>query len=500
MSANSQKDMMFFSSRTAWFTALLVIVGLGFAIRLYDLTDPPLDFHPTRQLLSALKARGMYYQTLADVPPEQRTFALQQWKLRAAIEPEVMERLVAYTYRFSGEQIWIARIYSSVFWMIGAVFLFLIAREFASVDGALAAMAVYLFLPYGVIASRSFQPDPLMVMLIIIFWWAMIQWSNDMTSYQFAVIAGLFGGLAIFVKFVAVFFIVGGALGAILRESSVRELVRRPQLHVMIILGALPGSVYMIYGVWVAGYLGQQFGGRFIPSLFLSPSYYLGWLGVLNLVIGSGMLLISLLGLFFLRREKPGFVLALWISYALFGLCFNYHIASHDYYSLPLVPIVALSFAPLAASIFSQLAASVSMKTAIIMVLSLGISASLWGTRAEMKSADYRSEPAMWEDVSEKVGDHKLVGLTADYGSSLAYWGWKNLTPWPTSGDLNYHVGMRGAQGDFEKQFEELARNRDLFIVTSFDDLDQQPLLRNRLMQQEIFAQGDGYIIYDISQ
>jgi hypothetical protein len=26
----------------------LLLIGLG--IRLYDLTDPPLDFHPTRQL------------------------------------------------------------------------------------------------------------------------------------------------------------------------------------------------------------------------------------------------------------------------------------------------------------------------------------------------------------------------------------------------------------------------------------------------------------------
>ena len=58
----------FFSSRTAWVTALIIILSLGLAIRLYDLTDLPLDFHPTRQMLSALKARGMYYQTLTDAP------------------------------------------------------------------------------------------------------------------------------------------------------------------------------------------------------------------------------------------------------------------------------------------------------------------------------------------------------------------------------------------------------------------------------------------------
>ena len=163
----------FFSSRFAQIAALVLLLGLGLGIRLYDLTDLPLDFHPTRQLLSALKARGMYYQTLSDIPTEQKSFAVQQWKIRAAIEPEIVERLVAFTYQFTGEQIWVAKIYSSAFWVIGGIFLFLLARQLTSVDGALVATAFYLFTPYAVAASRSFQPDPLMVMLIIIFWWVL---------------------------------------------------------------------------------------------------------------------------------------------------------------------------------------------------------------------------------------------------------------------------------------------------------------------------------------
>src|SRR5688572_23935991 len=153
----------FFSSRSIRFITLVLIFGAALAIRLYDLTDLPLDFHPTRQLLSALKARGMYYQTLENVSDEQRDFAIQQWKTRASVEPALLESIVAFTYRFTGEQLWIARVYSSLFWIIGAVFLFMLAREFASVDGALASTAIYLFLPYAVAASRSFQPDPLMV-------------------------------------------------------------------------------------------------------------------------------------------------------------------------------------------------------------------------------------------------------------------------------------------------------------------------------------------------
>ena len=99
--------------------------------------------------------------------------------LKSVIEPPVIDTLVAETYKVFGEHLWIGRIYSSVFWMIGGIFFFLLARELLSLDEALLALTVYLLLPYGVIASRSFQPDPLMVMLIIIGWWAAVKMESQ---------------------------------------------------------------------------------------------------------------------------------------------------------------------------------------------------------------------------------------------------------------------------------------------------------------------------------
>ncbi len=515
----------FFASRTAWLTALLLILILGAAIRLFDLTDPPLDFHPTRQILSALKARGMYYETLTDVPAEQKAFAVQQWKIRAAIEPEILERLTAFTYRFTGEGIWVARLYSSLFWLIGAVFLFLLARDLTSTDGALAAVAVYLFLPYAVTASRSFQPDPLMVMLIVLFWWAVNQWiggrvgggsryvpqaQRDYSTsaavprpqWVYAILAGLFGGLAILVKFVAVFFVLGGGLGALLRRMTLREALKQPQVYVMSVLGILPAAAYTIYGVFIAGYLTQQFGGRNIPSLYFSPSYYLGWVGMMNNVTGGFILMLALLGLLFVEKEKLRLFLGLWAGYALFGIYFNYHISSHDYYSLPLIPVVALSIAPLADWFFAKLSALTRTRTArysAFVILLFGIFSILWNIRADMKSADYRPQAAMWAEIKDKIGDASVAGLTEDYGTAAAYYGWMTLTPWPTSGDLSYHGGLRGAQNDFDEQFAKIA-GKDYFIVANFADFKKQPLLQARLAEYPIFAQGDGYVIYDLQK
>lgn len=491
----------FFSSRATRIASLLVLLILGFAIRLYDLTDLPLDFHSTRQMLSALKARGMYYQTLTDVPAEARTFAIQQWKIRASVEPEFFEHIVAFTYQFTGEKLWIARLYSSMFWMIGAGFLFLLARKLTSTDGALASTAFYLFLPYAVSASRSFQPDPLMVMLIIIFCWAVYEWAEHPTSYKWAMTAGLFGGFAIFIKLVAAFFVIGAGLGAMFGRGSLRAALKQPQVYVMSVIGILPGAAYVIYGVWIAGYLGQKFSGRFIPSLFLSPSYYLGWVAMLNLVIGGIVLMIALFGLFFYEQGKRRFMLGLWAGYALFGIYFNYHISTHDYYSLLLIPIVALSLAPLAELFLGQLArlaATRWTRLSAFCLLFFGIFASLLNTRSQMNSVDYRPEAQMWAEISQKVDGYNLAGLTQDYGSRIAYWGWRNITSWPTYGDLIYHDKLRNTQPDFEEQFANIAAKKDLFVVTDFNDLNRQPSLKHKLDGYPIFAEGEGYVIYDL--
>ena len=67
---------LFAGKRLTLLVTVLVLLGLGLAIRLYDLTDLPLDFHPTRQLLSGLKARGMFYQGTSILPDWQRKMAV----------------------------------------------------------------------------------------------------------------------------------------------------------------------------------------------------------------------------------------------------------------------------------------------------------------------------------------------------------------------------------------------------------------------------------------
>jgi hypothetical protein len=505
-----EQKSFFASSRPFLVVTLFLLFAIASTIRAYDITDLPLDFHPTRQLFSAAKARGMYYENLPDIPEWQREFAVQQWKTKVTIEPEIMERLATFSYRFAGEQLWIPRLVSSAVWLVGGVFVYMLARDMLSVDGAVLSLAFYLLVPYGIFASRSFQPDPLMVTLIVSFWWLMYRWVTLIPSpspsgrgklWTYAILAGLVGGLAIFVKFVAAFFVIGGALGALLARFKLRELVRNPQVWTIGLLGLLPGGAWILYGRFVASLFGGDLGGRFIPALLADPAFYIQWQTKAAAVAGGIGIMLGLLGLFLVRgRGVRAFLLGMWGAYLVFSLVFNYHISTHDYYSLPLVPIVAISLAPLGDRFFAHLSEAGRgwVRGAVVVVLLYGVFSTVWSVRNVMKSVDYRPQAAYWVEIREALGPGaSVVALTEDYGNRLAYWGWQKATLWPSYGDL-YQADVRGNQRNVEKLFAEIAAQKSFFLVTDLTDFAKQPDLQAALEGYPILVRGEGYLIYDL--
>jgi len=140
----------------AWLMLALVFF-FGLVGRFYDFDDPPLDFHPTRQLHSMLIARGMYYENLEGVPDEHRQLAVLQWKSEGQIEPPIMERLSAWGYRLVGtDDLRVPRFLAIFFWTAGAVGLFFLLRDVVGIYGAVIGLAYFMVLPFPLFASRSF--------------------------------------------------------------------------------------------------------------------------------------------------------------------------------------------------------------------------------------------------------------------------------------------------------------------------------------------------------
>lgn len=493
----------FFDSHRWLLRLLLAVCFLGaLAVRFVDLTDLPLDFQPSRQLQSVIKARGMYYQTLTNVPDWQKTLAIEFWKAQPIQEPEIMEHLAVIAYQIAGgEDLWLPRIFSIIFWLIGGLALFALMRDMVGTDGAILGTIFYLFNEYTTIASRSFQPDPMMVMFIILGLWALFRWYRNPT-WLWTIIAGLLCGISIYVKAPAIFFIAGGIAGLLFGDRGFKKMLLDPKVWVLGALALLPAVIYHIYGTYIARFLGSDYYDlRIYPSLLLNPVSYIQWIAEINQVVGFPAFLIALLGIFTLPIKKSRALLAgLWGGYFIFGAVFIYFTTSHDYYHLPMVPIVAIGLAAVGQVIFDHLRKLWGKPW--IYFIGMGLVLIWAGTQAydardALRKVDYRPEAAFWLKLGNELRPYHVVGITPDYNDRIQYWGWDNILYWPTASDFQKSA-LSGGKEDLQKLFQEKTAGEDLFVVTVESELDRQPGLKMILTHYAIFDQGNGYIVYDL--
>jgi 4-amino-4-deoxy-L-arabinose transferase-like glycosyltransferase len=485
-----------------WFCKVALAAALlaGFGLRMINLKDPPLDFAGTRQLFSALKARGLYYEHATNVPEATRLQAISLGDV-GIVEPPVLENIVAQTYRITGEHLWIARIYSSFFWVIAGLALFLLIREFASSSAAMIATLFYLFVPFGVVASRAFMPDPLMVCLIVFTLWALLRWQNT-GGWKWAIAFGILAGAALFVKNLSAFIIMGGFAGVILGMKGLKRSIRDPQVWTMAGLLILPVGMYTLYGMLKLN-MGGQFALRFFPKMWMDPAFYFRWAFTVNANIGWTVVLLSALSIFLAdaKRERP-LLIGLWVGYLIFGMIFSYHFFTHDYYQLSFIPLVAISIAPglrLFFEHFFKQNPGIFPRLVLTAVVLIGIAIPAWYARDLIVKADYYNEPGFWAEIGDKLGYQEgVIGLTQDYGYRLAYWGWQSSTAWFTSADIDVRY-LAGQNVDIPKKFAEDTAGKKYFLVTMFGEFDKQPVIKDLLYRTyPVYAQTEEYIIFDL--
>jgi hypothetical protein len=482
---------------------LLVVLALGFVVRLIDLDDPPLDFNPTRQLRSAIIARGLFYALDDAADPETRELAITHLQAMERLEPRILESVVAFVYRLmGGENLWVSRIITTVFWLIGAGALYDLGRRIGSPLAALIGLGYFLFLPFSIRASRSFQPDPGMVMLIILAAWALYRWSQA-HSWKWILAAGTLGGLAGLVKVPGLFFVGGMALGLVLHVKRVTlpvdavvkkqffrllgSSLRDPQLWVLASLMLIPALLYYLLGI------GEDSGSYLTHwtiisrwADLLSPSFYIRWMVRLDEILMLGLVLAGLVGALVAKPGDQALLWGFWGGYFIYGLTFPYHVLTHDYYHLPLVGLVALSLVPLVDLILQK----IRLRGGIVKAAFAGLVVvfflySGWIGRSILLGQDYRDHPAFWGEVGETFpSDAKAIGVTQDYGFRLMYYGWRKIAIWPS--------------GEGSANFERTAAGAAYFVITAKNQLN--PELASYLEDHFlVHSKGTGYLVYDLS-
>ena len=492
----------------SWFFISLVALGLilGLGIRVYDLTDPPFDFHATRQHRSAIIARGMYYETRDDMPDTLLAPAIYAWNNESIIEPQVLETFAVWSYQLSGaEQVWIPRLLSSIFWVLAGVAVLLMGRELGSLDGGLVAMFYFLFLPYAIYASRTFQPDPLMIGLIAWTLWAVLRWYRERTL-KTAILAGLLGGLAIYVKSVALFFVGFGFVGLILFGVGLKQALRDKQIWSLGILTILPTALFYIYGLWIAGFLQRQLSYRFFPDMLRDPAFYIRWQEMTTNIAGYGAVLAALAGILLLKdKGKRGLLAGMWVGYVVYSMTFSYHTLTHDYYQLPFILLISISLISVLTEIFQRLVvldSSLIARGFVVILLIGGAFFKIWDVRVNLARDDYRNEYQYWEGLGELIEPGKrTLSLSHAYGYYLSYYGHVSNDNWPGADDFY----LRALGGDDVKAVQDnlfaSIDEYDYFVVTKMGDFSSTPELKEYLYSNyRLMDEGDGYLIFNLRQ
>jgi hypothetical protein len=495
-----------FFSPSLHIALLIFLFVLALGARLYRLADPPFDFHPMRQYHSFLVVRGDYFASLDTIPEWRKEIAALNKQGEVFVEARITETLTLWGYRLlGGEYIWLPRLLTSLFWLVGGVFLYLLARELISPDAALFSVAFYLFLPFGVSASRSFQPDPLMIMLFLAGLYAIYRYHRR-PSLVLLIIAGVVCGLSILVKMIGLFALFATFFALHLYRYGLKKTVVSGHLIGFVAISVLPFTMYFLYGYFFSGLLQGQVQGRILPQLWLSRLYWGGWLNQIEKVVGYIALILGLLGVFFIQdRPARALLLGLWAGYIAFGLVFTYHIYTHDYYQLQLIPILALSIGPIFALILSHLEKTYRQGTwrlAILAILLFGLSLSLYKTRWRVINTGYEREVKVAQEIGQAVNHStKTIFLAPNYGRPLVYHGELYGLNWPQAGD--FYLGQLSGQPipDTQELFNEWISTyaAEYFIVTDFEEFAAQSELKNLLTHNyPVIANTPDYLIFKL--
>jgi 4-amino-4-deoxy-L-arabinose transferase-like glycosyltransferase len=471
-------------------------------IRLYNIQRPFVGLLPVREFRSAMIARDFYFTHNPEVPAWQQEVAHTSRQREWSLEPPILEMLAAVSYRLMGQEaLWIPRLYATLFWLIGSFFFWQIARSLFGDETAVFLTAYYLFVPIGVIASKSFQPDTLMMMFYLAALWAILRYDEKPVGRRLLWIMSA-AGLAVFVRPLSIFAIF--AAFTMLMIYRFRTGNSRPWFHFILFnIALLLGLAYYGYGLMITDSLAGQADITFQPHLLLYREFWKGWIYTGLDAATFAAFIAALLGLALLNSPRLQWLLVgLGSSYFFFGLLFNYHISTHNYYHLQLIPTLALSAGPFIAFLLTSihgLNGSWARQVWLGGLLTFFVLLALRQVVQQGYEVPRFENEAVAQEIGELVHHStQTVYLSPYYGRPLEYFGQLSGSYWPRA--ISYELYRRPDERPLtiSERLANLSFTPDYFIITDFREYgNHHDDLKAYLQTCPLVDQTDSYLIYE---
>ena len=489
-----------FGENSQWLKVCLFVMFLLAALVRRDEIHAP-GHLIDREYNSAIFAHAFYVSGNNNVEQWRKDIAFATRDQHPMLEPPVTEYLVSIIYRIVGrEEIWYSRYLTSLFWLVGGLFLYKIVRALSSVDAAMIAVGYYLFVPWGIIISRSFQPDALMMMMYLLSLYVMVLYFEK-PSYKSLALAGILTGITLLLRPLVLFTLYGGFVAMSIHKKGERKNFIDNQFIAFGLLSLIFPLAFYGYGIYIAGFLQGQAELSFRPYLLSHLEFWRGWLHLGVMVAGLSFLIFAILGYFTLHNRLTRFLIAgLTIGYLIFGLFFTFHVHTHPYYHIQLFPIIAICAAPFLAAIMNSYRRLVGNNWWVpIAACVLAVSYFSWREERSTLYTVVFEDPSLAKEIGEMVG-HSIhtVYVSFYYGLPLEYYGELTGTSWPVSIDDPFYRRPDARELSVQERLDGLGFTPEYFVITNFNlynrkHQDLQEYLENNCSSIE---KTDAYLIY----
>jgi 4-amino-4-deoxy-L-arabinose transferase-like glycosyltransferase len=191
--------------------------------------------------------------------------------------------------------------------------------------------------PWGIIISRSVQPDSLMMMMFLISLYLIVHYF-DHPGWRRLILAGIITGLTLLLRPLVIFALFCTFIALSIHHKGFKHFFDRKFAVFFCLSLAFPIAFYG-YGIFIAGFLQGQAALSFRPHLLFQLKFWQNWVELGVGVAGPAALIAAFIGfLSFKKSFSRTLIIGLLIGYFFFGIIFTFHIITHPYYHIQLFP------------------------------------------------------------------------------------------------------------------------------------------------------------------
>jgi hypothetical protein len=474
-----------FNKQLFW---LVLIISLGFLVRLYKINSPIADWHSWRQVDTASVTRiyleqgfNFFLPRYYDVSSIQsgmfnpHAYRMVELPLFNLLHLGLFRLIPVLNFEAAG------RMVSILAFCASAIFVYLLGKRFISPWGGVVAAFFFAFIPYNIFFTRVILPEELTVAFALASLWLFSLFIDSQKSKYLWLSGGLFAVAMLLKPYIG--FYLFAPLYLILKKYGLKGLFSKPKLLIkLLIFSDIILIPFFAWRIWInrfpAGipHFAWAFNG---DGIRFHPAFWRWIFGerLGKLILGVWGLPLFVVGIFW-SKSKNYFI----HFFALGMLVYVSVVATanvrHDYYQIFTIPAISLAVANGAVwaigSSKNKILAFVGMVFCIGMMFYLGL---------DQIKGDYNINHPEIIDAGSAVQrlTPKDSWVIAPYNGDTAFLYQTDRFGWPAVDDSFQKLIQKGA---------------DFYVSVNLGDADTNFIRQN----YKVIEQTDKYMIADLHQ